>query len=328
MKRLFYCLLGTALLLSSCSSDQPGLMPDIDPTPSSKDRIISIDLSGVKEFTEVRAGGTPKSLLEAGVKHVHYFVFNEADGKAVKYREYYKEGNVTIKDTLPDGKYRIALVASNYEDKIILGAGIGYDFISSATLLPRSTYNRISEWNYNEFFLAYFNPSQNLEFFYNDFVLDVNSNTETSTIVLERITNKVEIIPTDIDLMPNWVEEVSFSVYYASYQHFRFKTRKADINEYIAVVMPVATLTKDEFKLVNENNPIVSTWLAVGEQTEFPIRVSISGGSNRDFVIKQSYNLQPNQILRLKGKLFSQDVENGEIVVDTEWGETTEENFD
>jgi|GEM_PF-1427948 len=332
MKRLFYCLLGTTLLLSSCSSDQPGLIPDIELPPISKDRIISIDLKGVKEFSEVRAGTDSKSLSEAGVKYVHYFVFNEADGKALKYREYNKEGNVTIKDTLPDGKYRIALLASNYDGVFDLGAGLVYDFFSSSANLPRASFDPTHAWNYNEFFLAYMNRGNNVEFFYNDFVLDVNDNTNINAVVLERITNKIEIIPTDIDLMPNWVEKVSFTMWGLEYQQFHFKTRKANISNVPHLGMYIAIVTADELKLVNENNPIVATCLAVGEQTEHPISVSIRGeegsGKDKSFTIKEAYNLQPNQILRLKGKLFSQDVESGEIVVDTEWGETTEENFD
>lgn len=322
MKRLIYTMLAITFLLSSCSSDDDYTTI---PEPEKETQVVSIKVSGVEEFTEVRSGLKSATLKDAGIKHIHYFVYNKADGSFVKQKNFFDKGNLVINDTLSVGKYNIFVFASNYTGKEY---ETGYEFYYTSSSVVKHTYSQNS--------LLYFNPSSNLDFFYSDSELSLEAGVtpESKVMTLDRITSKVEIIPLDANKAPAEVVSVFFSVNKLDAQIFQFKTGKVTFSSSPSTGGRwfSKALSRAELLKINDKNPITATFLAGGAQKDFPIIVGFdktgSGGYSNHITIKSAYTLERNKVLRLSGNIFTHTPQIGGINVDNEWGEVVGGSFD
>jgi len=341
MNKLFFLTATLCLLWASCSSDQPFLDPTGGGTPEAKIP-VTINVVSDSEFSQLRS----VSPSDAGVESMFYLVYDEASGDYIKHKLITGEDMGLIKDTLAAGSYRIAFFAATYNmtiDNMLNGGGYDFDF---------ETY-RVADVNFSS---ASYVPSYGLneDFFYTDFVLTVSKASAQESVRLERITSKLEIVPTDIASIPDDITDVSFCFKGLEAQFYTFNDKSC--NNYYREVSDFypypgypkfisnfwVRMTREQLMNVNADNPITLLILPVSSpiinpnypdhNKEMPITAIFYTqpgiDSYPDRVIKTEYTLERNKILRLTGKLFA-DETNSEVSIDDEWdADITEGNFD
>jgi len=319
MKKLIYIILSVTILFSSCNSDQPLFSPEGSELDAKK-QIVTINFSTNNDFQEIRSSERNSSLEEAGIVDLFYMVYNGNDGKNIKLRRFSGENVSSIKDTFPEGKYKIAIIATTTNNAFEPEPYSYEDF--SRVFMPIGVM-----WT----------PT---DYFYNHIDLDVNQNTNKVSINLERQTCKIEIIPTDINAIPDDVEAIIFRLKGLDFFEFKFSEKTVqNLRHSYSSHSTIKKVSREEFLTVGNDNPITNLVMALGAQTEFPLEAAfIKTGEKEpsEFVtLRQSYNFEKNKIYRFTGELFSKktnngnaETESGELVVDLNWGETIKDSFD
>ncbi|MDU1905591.1 MAG: FimB/Mfa2 family fimbrial subunit [Dysgonomonas sp.] len=314
MKKLIYPILAVGLLLTACSSDQSGGIPDVE-IPETKN-VITINIGTDNNFQEIRSTEKRASLEEAGIIDLFYLVYNGNDGKNIKSRRYSGEDISNIKDTLPDGKYKIAIIATTTDYAFEPEPYWYEDF--SRVFMPIGVM-----WK----------PT---DYFYNHIDLDINQTTKDINISLERQTSKIEIIPTDINSIPNDVEAIIFRLKGLDFFEFKFSEKIVqNFRKSESAHSTIQKISREEFLTVSKDNPITNLVMALGAQTEFPLEAAFIKTGEKEpsaFVtLRQTYNFEKNKIYRFTGELFSKETNDGTRRAKSErldWGESIRENFD
>lgn len=314
-----------SLLFASCSSDEPILGQGLE--PSTREIPVNFNLSTDNEFSELKA----MTATTLTIRHLQYFVYNESDGSLVKEIKIVDGDCSRIEDTLPLGKYRIAIIASNNK--------LTYDE-------SEQSYNSVfpnADVNYNEALFKPYSRDITSEYFYKSFVIEVSTSVVTNTIVLERIIAKLQIVPTDVTSIPANVSMIMFCFEGLLGQQFLFWSQSTT-NFWYPAIDPFdrpysVKLTREELLKVDANNPasvtlfpFKSTKNSTNEaEWNFPIQVVYREGDKlRRRTLKSEYTLERNKILRLTGEVFKTGgMVDGSINVDDEWdSEVIETTFD
>jgi len=330
MKKLFFLTAALCMLWTSCSSDQPFLDPTGGGIPEAKVP-VTINVASDNEFSQLKS----VSPDDAGVKSLLYLVYDEASGDYIKYK-LIKENLGTIKDTLSQGSYRIAILGM---PSVIPDSWFehGFDFEN----FPGGNVN----FGSSSFMTQ---GDGHKEHFYKDFTLNVSGTTVPQSVALERITTKLEIVPTDVALAPADLESITFYLQGLENQVYTFSDKSCSnyVRAWSSIPPPYpgypkyiyysTRVTKEQLMKVNADNPITILLLPVSSPA-----TGINGGTiplvamfmskntvYKDRVLKTTYTLESNKILRLTGKLFD-DESSSEVSIDDEWdADVVEDNFD
>jgi hypothetical protein len=301
MKKIIYTIFAAVGIFSSCSEDF-----DISLDNYNTGEPIVINIQG--EFTEKRSTLKNGSISETGVNDMFYLVYNTS-GTLVKKKRFTGDNLSAIKDTLPKGNYKIAILAGIVTPP--------YAFEPWPYLVE----------NFNTVFMPL--GVSGADIFYNHIDIDLNVTGQEIDMVLERQTSKLEIIPTDVNAIPADVESVIFRFKNVDFVEFQFSLKEVNkIIERYTSTARIVQITREDFLSVSESNPISSIIPALGNQTEYPIQVGfVKTGETWPTAfmdLKQSYDLQKNKILRLRGSLFNREpypgvgIEPG-VVIDLDW---------
>jgi len=313
MKKLIYSLLAVGLLLTSCSSDQSGGIPDVE-IPETKKHIVTINLEGVEgKMNSTRATNNYTSFADAGISHMDYIVTDASKG--FRKEVYYQGDNIPtiIKDTLPEGIYSIQIVASTNE--------------KGRTDNRKPYYYAPTEGYIHRNYLC------DADFFQCQFDLEVNSNNivKKEQVLLDRMVSRINILPTDLNNIPENLTSILFVIENASFQDSQWGWIRNSSN----LITTCVELTKEELLLINQENPI--------SFTSFKVSSSIENGSlpfqgyhplvvykyfnDQTFektVIKAAYFWGNNTIYEYSGDLFPTTRTTRSNM---QWNETIKENL-
>lgn len=335
MKKLFLLTLIGSMFLASCSSEEP-LSNAIDASTTKVP--VTINVTSNNEFDQLR-NTTPG---DAGVKSIMYVVYDEKSGDYIKHKLFKDKDLSVIKDTLSAGTYRILMLGASYEMVTDYDPGIG-----SGDMFDFESFPGVNENFSKASFIRQTGGDD--EFFSKDFVLNVSANTAPQSAVLERISAKVEIIPTDIAAVPADLDYISIYFRNLETQSYTFSSQNC-INHGKTPPIPDISLhpieyihfskimTRDQLMKITKDNPItllilpLSSPLLTNINLNVPITVSLvnksTGTIYEQRFLKTEYTLESNKVLRLKGNLFTSGTSNG-VSIDDEWdSEIVEENFD
>lgn len=330
MKKLFFFpLLCMSLAFVSCSSDEP-ILNGGSTEPSIRQVAVSFDLSTDKEFSSLKS--VAPSL--AGVKSMVYLAFRDQDQTNAKFKTFNSGDLSSIKDTLPEGKYTIVILASTAND---------FSRKYSSQIDQIRYPNNSSKTTFENWAHVAYSP--NFEIFSKVFELNVVEGVNSQPIVLSRITSKIEIIPEDVSFIPTNVDSVTFHLNGVGAQYYAFKSDNFGIGALNLLDHPTSleyskTYTKEELKAVNASNPISLfvypitspfKYNAGGDSIgQITATIYKSGSATKDKTLMTTYALDRNKILRLSGNLFvSNPVVDGTVTVDNEWdAKIVEDVFD
>ncbi|MEN9918668.1 MAG: hypothetical protein RL662_1104 [Bacteroidota bacterium] len=130
MKKTIYlfAVLSIMGLMQSCSSEQPILDSIIENQSQMEE--FSINIGAFEEFKVQSNDLRASSFKDANIKHIHYFVYSMPGEKIVKQKNFFDLADPVIKDTLPRGEYKIAILASTYKNENYKSS---YNFITIDT---------------------------------------------------------------------------------------------------------------------------------------------------------------------------------------------------
>jgi len=329
MKKLTFLAAAVSFLLASCSSDEP-LSNPID--SSAKGVPVKINVTSDNEFNELRS----VSPEDAGVKTMLYIVYDEATGDYVKHKSIFINGQTTIEDNLSAGTYRIAIMAAT---------DILPEINGNKNVYVKSYFSEADQ-NFNSASFCINDAVGNIDYFYQDFVLNVENTSIEQPAVLKRITTKLEIIPLDAANMPDDIQSVHVKLDWLGQQVFNFKD-KTYLNKFErnpeggGRMWGFLTQSYDKQQLIEltQENPISLTLFPysspmpyTGDEGNSFIYITaefVKHNETIDRILKSVYQLESNKVLRLTGNLFDDALgSDTEVSIDDEWEEVVEDNFD
>ena len=323
MKKNIYLLLALLLFLASCGEEMEYSLDDYN--TKKKTQVVTIQIQGIdKTVNNLRSTTSePSSLADAGIRHLHYIV----EGAFTDYKKvvYFKGDEVpaTITDTLPEGIYIVSIIAAT-NDKGAASDHIPYQYITEeGTNMPM-----------NNILIQGSLPTA--EIFYKQFDLEVNTSTAIDQIVLKRIVTKINIVPTDLENIPEDLSWIQFLFENTEYQVYGGWIYSSNWYNKIAAT---AAYTRNDLLAINESNPISFNSLPIASMKEpvypvtghYPLIVikHYNDGTEIRQVIKSEYNWSSNTVYELSGMLFNQSVDPGGVIIEKEWDNNViEDNFD
>lgn len=337
-KYIRYSLLfALALLFVSCSSDSPSW--DTDPTLKSGNA-INIKVGDFENFsTNLRS----ISLSQADIKSMYYVVTSES--RRVLHARFLTDQEMVtgIKDTLPNGKYKITLLAATEKSRH-QGASRGW-YLEEAFLFP---YKGMS-WH-DESTSDMFEWYQTIELKNQSLSLD---------ITMKRIMAKVEVIPTDIADFPADVDKVcvflgyttdrglisrsafNFLIYslenhqaqfYGDYSLESVEQEDASGSYSRNTILSSKLYDQQAYATLSESNPIELYIATPGDFSDKALfaRIYYKDGTSKFKLLKLDMKLERNMLMRLKGNVFKPNNSNAQtsIELNADWSETVEDTID